>query len=155
MIVVDANIIACLLLPGTHTQNARAVFRRDPVWTAPLLWRSEVRNVLATTMRNKHLDLADATLAMNTAIDLLTGGEYAVDSTLVLELAHETGCSAYDCEYVALARELGVPLITEDRGLLTFFPNNSVRARDFASVCSPPNALGEDRASGFRHLIGE
>ena len=132
--MVDANIIAYLLLPGTHTQNARAVYRRDPAWTAPLLWRSEVRNVLATTMRKKHLGLADATLAMNAAIDLLSGGEYAVDSELVLELAHGTGCSAYDCEYVALARQLGVPLITEDRRLLNFFPNDSVRARDFVSV---------------------
>jgi predicted nucleic acid-binding protein len=39
-----------------------------------------------------------------------------------MQLASTNRCSAYDCEFVALARYLGVPLVTEDRQLLEGFP---------------------------------
>ena len=35
-------------------------------------------------------------------------------------------CSAYDCEFVALALELEVPLVTADRQLLRSFPRIAV-----------------------------
>ena len=50
MIVVDTNVLVYLLVPGEHTEQAERVFRRDPVWAAPLLWRSEFRNVLAVSV---------------------------------------------------------------------------------------------------------
>ena len=53
---------------------------------------------------------------------LLGGGEYDVDSTRVLELARDSDCSAYDCEFVALAELLDVPLVTADPGVLQTFP---------------------------------
>lgn len=45
-----------------------------------------------------------------------------MDSRLVLELVRDSDCSAYDCEFVALAMSLGITLVTEDKKLLKAFP---------------------------------
>lgn len=45
-----------------------------------------------------------------------------VDASVVAHLAFED-CSTYDCEYAALAMELGVRLVTLDRQLLDAFPS--------------------------------
>lgn len=131
MIVVDTNVIAYLLLPGNQTAFARSAFQRDPTWVAPLLWRSEFRNVLATGLRQKHFTLRQANDVMIAATDLMSGGEYDVDSTVVLKLARDSGRSAYDCEYVSLAKELRVPLVTQDKLLLQSFPRDTIALSDF------------------------
>ena len=131
MIVVDTNVIVYLFLPGEHTKAARRAFERDPAWVAPLLWRSEYRNVLATSLQGGHLEIDDAVGVMDLASELMDGREYAVDSNGVLRLAQESGCSAYDCEFVALARELGIPLVTADRRVHSSFRNVTIRLTEF------------------------
>lgn len=121
MIVVDTNVLAYLLMPGEHTERARRAYELDAVWVAPLLWRSEFRNVLASAMRDRGLPLIRAKELMEVASELMWNGEYEVQSGEVLDLAAESGCSAYDCEFVALAIELGVPLVTADRKLAKAF----------------------------------
>ena len=125
MIVVDTTVIAYLHIPGDRTQAARAVFREDPNWAAPLLWRSEFRNVLVLYMREGSLSLAAARGLARKAESLLMGREHLVDTAAVLELAARSACSAYDCEFVALARELGVSLLTADREILAAFPGDA------------------------------
>ncbi len=51
MIVVDTNVIAYLWLPGARTAAAERLVKKDSDWNAPLLWRSEFRNVLAGCLR--------------------------------------------------------------------------------------------------------
>ena len=134
MIVVDTNVVAYLLLPGHHTTAARAALARDASWAAPSLWRSEFRNVLATYVREGHVSLATALQLQEAAENLLGGREYSVDSNDVLTLASQSGHSAYDCEFVAVARALGVPLITSDRRLISSFPQIAVDIRAFAAA---------------------
>lgn len=131
MIVVDTNLLAYLLLPGERTAEADAVFERDPVWAAPLLWRSELRNVLATYERRGALELGVALEIMRDAERLMSGNEYAVPSERVLRTASETTCSAYDCEFAVLARDLSVPLITGDAELRRAFPGLAVSPGEF------------------------
>ena len=131
MIVVDTNVIAYLLLPGQHTAAARASLTRDPAWAAPLLWRSELRNVLALYVRQRHVALNKAIEIQDAAQAMLAGREYAVDSRDVLSLAHESGRSAYDCEFVAVAIALGVPFVTSDRRLAASFPRIAIDIRQF------------------------
>ncbi|MGE0314453.1 MAG: type II toxin-antitoxin system VapC family toxin [Lautropia sp.] len=122
MIVVDSNVIAYLYLPGTHTSKAEALLRRDGEWVAPRLWRSEFRNVLAGYLRRDAFGFDAALEVQREAERLMDGGEYEVDSRLVLELVRDSDCSAYDCEFVALARTLGVGLATMDAKILKAFP---------------------------------
>ena len=133
MIVVDTNAIVHLLLGGEQTDPVRRAFGRDPEWAAPILWRSEFRNVLSTLMRRRRLVLADAVAAAREAEALLAGREWSVESQTVLELAAESGCTAYDCEFVALASDLRVKLITSDGEILSAFPKLAVTIEDFAA----------------------
>jgi predicted nucleic acid-binding protein len=133
VIVVDTNVVAYLFLPGEHTAAARATLAADAAWAAPLLWRSEFRNVLALYLRKRHLRLAAALEVQAAAEELLAGREYAVESAAVLTLAAGSGRSACDCEFVALAQALGVPFVTSDRQLLASFPETAVGLSSFAS----------------------
>ena len=126
MIVVDTNVLVYLLLPGEHTEQAERVLHRDPVWAAPLLWRSEFRNVLAVYMRQGRLSLDQALQFMDNAEILLQGREYTVSSVRVLSLVAGTRCSAYDGEFVALAQDLGLSLVTSDARLLAEFPATAI-----------------------------
>jgi predicted nucleic acid-binding protein len=126
MIVVDSNVIAYLYLPGDHTAKAESLLQRDADWVVPLLWRSEFRNILAGYMRRLAFTLDMARGLQAEAEDLLAGAEHEVDSRLVLELVRDSDCSAYDCEYVALATSLGVKLVTGDAKVLKAFPSCAV-----------------------------
>ncbi len=125
MIVVDSNVLAYLYLPSEHTAAAEALFERDPDWAAPILWRSEFRNILAGYLRRKSISFEQAYGLQKEAQNLLTGLEYEVDSRTVLELVRDSDCSAYDCEFIALAMHLDTRLVTMDRKLLRAFPKRA------------------------------
>lgn len=127
MIVVDTNVVAYLFLETSWTPAAERLLKRDPDWAAPLLWRSELRSVLVSQIARRALTLDHATAIQHEAEDLLTRNEYEVTSRAVLALAADSGCSAYDCEFVALAEALGVRLFTADQQILKAFPKLSSR----------------------------
>lgn len=126
MIVVDTNVLAYLYLPTDFTQHAEALLEQDSDWAAPVLWRSEMRNILAGYMRRKLLTFEGARSIQAEAESLLAGSEHEVASQRVLELVRDSNCSAYDCEFVALAVHLGVRLVTMDAKLLKAFPKQAV-----------------------------
>jgi len=125
MIVVDTNVLAYLYLPGWYTDHAEGLLQREPEWAAPVLWRSELRNILVSYMRQRVLTFEQARDVQVEAEDLMAGAEFEVDSTHVLELARDSACAAYDCEFVALAMKLGTKLHTMDRKLLRAFPQHA------------------------------
>lgn len=126
MIVADTNLIAYLYIEGDRTTQAEQILHKDPEWAAPLLWRSEFRNVLALYLRQAVFSLAEANGIMQTAESLLRGREYEVSSQRVLDLVVSSQCSAYDCEFVVLAQDLGISLVTADRRILADFPNTAI-----------------------------
>ena len=131
MIVVDTNVIVNLLFNTEHTASSEALLAKDSNWVAPSLWRSEFRNVLALYLRKEMLGLEDAIDIMLEAQSLMAGREYEVASAEVLSLAASSSCSAYDCEFVALAGYLQVPLVTNDRQLHRRFPSVAVPVIEF------------------------
>jgi len=105
MIVVDTNVLAYLYLPGDRTGEVHGLLEADPDWAAPVLWRSELMNVLCTYMRVKGLTLAKCLEVFDLADALLSGRTYTTAPLKVFAVAERTGCSGYDSEFVALAEE--------------------------------------------------
>jgi len=133
VIIADTNLIVYLLVRGQETAQAEATYQKDPTWGAPRLWRSEFRNVLVLYLRRKLLGMPEALETMERAEQLMGGQEFEVDSSRVLQLAGASGCSAYDCEFVALAQDLGVPLVTSHRELIAKFKPTVVSMAAFCS----------------------
>ena len=126
MIVVDTNVLAYLYLPGEFTAAAESLLVQDADWAAPILWRSEFRNILAGYVRRKELTFDQAISLQNEVESLLEGAEFEVESRAVLELVRDSECSAYDCEFIALAMKLNTKLITMDKKLLRAFPMHAM-----------------------------
>lgn len=126
MIVVDSNVLAYLYLPGEFTAAAEALLEREPEWAAPILWRSEFRNILAGYMRRGAISFEMAKKLQSEAESLLAGNEFELESAAVLELVRDSDCSAYDCEFVALAVKLDSKLVTMDKKLLREFPGRAL-----------------------------
>ncbi|HEY5596032.1 MAG TPA: type II toxin-antitoxin system VapC family toxin [Candidatus Bipolaricaulota bacterium] len=139
MIVVDTNLIGYLFLESNHASLAEQALLKDAEWTAPLLWRSEFRNVLALYIRKRWLTLEESQQIMESALELMDAHEYEVVSDRVLQLVAESRCSAYDCEFVALAQELGATLVTVDKQILKDFPAVAVSLASFGG----PQAAGD------------
>jgi predicted nucleic acid-binding protein len=131
MIVVDTNVLVYLLLPTPHAPQADAILLKDPDWIAPVLIHSEFRNVLLGAVRRKDIDADDAPVLLDRAVEVITVPEGGVDGKAVLSLALGSGCSAYDCEFVWLARDLRVPLLTADRQVLGAFPETAISGAAF------------------------
>lgn len=131
MIVVDVNVVAYVLIEGQHTDEAELLLEADGEWAAPLLWRSEWRKVLAGYVRRGTLDLATALEGVREAERMLSGREYLPEGERVVELVAGSDCSAYDCEYVAVAEALDVPLLTWDRAVRAAFPAVAVGPEEY------------------------
>jgi predicted nucleic acid-binding protein len=134
VIVVDTNLIAYCWLQGPQTEAAQAVRAKDPDWHVPILWRSELRSVLAGYMRHGAFGLRDAKHVMSTVETEFADAEHEIDSGQVLELAQQSKLSAYDCEYVVLARALGAALISADKAVLRAAPDVAMSMQDYLRV---------------------
>jgi predicted nucleic acid-binding protein len=126
MIVADVNLLAYLYLPGKLTALVEDLLLRDSEWAVPRLWRSEFSNILATYMRQDLLSLDQALTIQRRAQDLVAASEYDVPAAEVLRLAKASRCSAYDCEYIALAEHLDVQLVSADAKLCKAFPGRAI-----------------------------
>jgi len=133
MIAVDTSVIASLWVPNDMEELAYKILRKDPDWVAPLLWRSELRNVLALYLRKNSLELSAVLLLMQEAEQLMESNAYEVNSTQVLHLVHNSTCSSYDCEFVALADDLGIQLVSFDKQICREFAEIAVHPEKFVN----------------------
>ena len=131
MIVVDTNIISYLFIKGDKTESVKQILKKDTDWVASTLWRSEFRSVLSLYLRKKYLSLSQVKYLMEEAEYLLLGAEYYVNSSEILDILSNTNLSAYDCEFVALAREFGVKLITSDKKILSEVPDTAISIEEY------------------------
>jgi predicted nucleic acid-binding protein len=135
VIVVDTDIVAYAFIRSdpVRTRLADTVSAIDPAWAVPPVWVSEFRNVLATLMRFRGLTPGQARRLAVGAEAHLGRRLVRVYTPEVLDLVAASGLSAYDCEFVAAARSLGVRLVTGDRAIARAFPGTAVTMEDFAA----------------------
>lgn len=131
MIVIDTNVIASLYVPNDMEELAYKILEKDPDWIAPLLWRSEFRNVLAVYLRNEILSFSIILQAIEEAEQLMNSKEYEVNSTQVLSLVSKSTLSSYDCEFVALADDLNLKLVTFDKKICNAFQDIAMHPKQF------------------------
>ena len=133
MIVVDTNVTASMWVPNDMDEWVYKVLKKDDDWIAPLLWRSEFRNVLSIYLRKDILELPVVLQAIEEAEQLMDANEFGVNSTQVMSLVADSSCSAYDCEFVALADDLNVQLVTFDKKIVREFPDIAISPKEFAT----------------------
>lgn len=131
MIVVDVNTIAYLWIPGEMTEFAEKAISKDSQWVSSTLWKSEFRNILAQYLRKGDMDSGTAQRCLEGAESQMSDQEYILPSSLVMRKVSASSCSAYDCEYVALADDLGVKLVTSDKKILKEFPKTAISLKIF------------------------
>jgi predicted nucleic acid-binding protein len=131
VIVVKMNIIGYMSLSADRSALAEQALLKDASWSTPLLWRSELRTVLSGYIRKKLLKLDETQQIMEAATQLMQAGEYTVTSDKVLGLAAASTCSACDCEFIALAEDLDIPLVTSDNQILSQFPRRAIALEEF------------------------
>ena len=131
MICVDTNIICYRCMASPHSTTADAAWAKDPDWIVPILWRSEFRNALAGSIRRRSIAAEEAGAIANLAEAMLDRKEFTVSTSAVLQLVSRSKCSAYDCEFVALAHANGVRLLTVDRQILHEFPEVAISLKRF------------------------
>ena len=133
MIVADTNVIAYLLISGERSSEAEQARSIDSDWAVPVLWKSEFNNVLALYIRKKLMTLDDAIELAEEAEKLIGENEYEVPAYRVLTLVDSSPRSAYDCEFVALAQDLSVQLVTADTKVVNSFPDIAISLSDFVA----------------------
>ena len=126
MIVVDTNVMVYLLTGGDLGAAAARLLKEDPLWVAPTILLSELRNVLVGLVRRHGLSQEDA-LGMHADAAALLGDRVVnVDGSQVLRTALECDLSAYDAEFVVAARSLGLKLVSADQAILAGAPDVAV-----------------------------
>jgi predicted nucleic acid-binding protein len=131
VIVVDRNVICYRWMSSPNSAAAETALAKDPHWIAPLLWRSEFRNVVTLAIRKRALTIDAAQEIMRKAEASFERCEFAVSSDAVLRLVARSNCTAYDCEFVALADAERVRLVTADRQILKEFPEVAISLDKF------------------------
>ena len=132
MIVADTNLIVYLFITGDQTSLAQEVLSKDPDWIVAPLWQSEFRNVLAGYIR-RGMVLSRAQEIMTNGMVTLENRQVIPSPEKILELISKSDCTAYDCEFIALAQQLDVLLVTADKQLLTRFPDSAISLEEFAA----------------------
>ena len=130
MIVVDTNVMVDRLVGGENGADAALLFESDPEWAAPTLLVSELRNVLLGYVRRGDLRADQAKAMYEDAAEILGGRITRVGGAQVIDIALECDLTAYDAEFVALARELGVALATSDKAILKGATDVAVSVRN-------------------------
>ena len=114
-------------------RHLRALGQREAEALVPMLWCTEIANVLLTLERSNKLSaelIAKWTTAFRTLPITVFPTDLEQSLAQVRPLAQAHGLSAYDASYLHLAMREQVPLATFDRQLIKAAPKVGVRLLD-------------------------
>lgn len=128
--VIDTNVVAYCFFQGKFSTDAIRLLALLTNASVPPLWQSEFRNVLSLYLRKQLVTLDEALEIYVLAGQRLSVVRVKDNTAQVLDLVNRSTCSAYDCEFVALAQQLESPLVTQDKKLLREFPDTAIAIRN-------------------------
>ena len=131
MIVVDTNILLYSLIKCEQSPLVQKLRGKDADWRTTALCLHETLNVLATYQRREVLTLAQCRVLLGHAERFIEVAQCVVAMDAALAVAAECAITGYDAQYVALARSLNAPLITEDRKLRKAVPGIALSMQEF------------------------
>ena len=138
MIVVDASVVAYLLIEGELTEAVRELYQVDPEWVTPPILNHEILSILASVGVDEQSPHA-VEVIWRDARALLGARQQVPDPVNSLRLAVELGISGYDAQYLSLAQQLKLPLITGDARLLEVARSRA--AAQIAPILTPAEYL--------------
>ncbi len=129
IVVVEASVAAMWFLPEPHSPNAALLLTPDYDLVSPDLLRTEVAGALLKSLRKKQISSRDAVEALEilsaAGVRMFPAADY-VDAAFHIALDH--GGSLYDGIYLALARSLNAPVVTNDARLAAVAKAGHIRA---------------------------
>ena len=131
MIVVDSNIVAARNLTSSLTSEAKQVEEKDPIWIVPVLWRYEFQNILASAIKGKQIKPEQALNVWERVSNILIENEYEPSFSKVVDLVAQYEITAYDGQFIALALDMEIQCVTEDRELQEKFPGIAISMKEF------------------------
>lgn len=134
MIVAHTDLVSYLLIAGERTVEVRRIWRRDPVWVLPPLWRSQFLNALTLAARTGVLDADQTRACWSQAVRLFGSSELEPGGAEVLDAAVRLGISAYDAHFLVVAERLDCRLVTNDAELLERCPGRAVSIARFGRL---------------------
>jgi predicted nucleic acid-binding protein len=126
--VVDASVIAAAFFPEKYSDVARSLLLSGVVLLAPDLIYAEMTNVVWKRFHRGEILEEEASALMHDVLELpleITPSKQL--AALALELAKQSGRTAYDCLYVALAALRETKMITADRRLANALATGPLR----------------------------
>jgi len=138
MIVVDASVVAYLLIEGELTEVVRELYQVDPEWLTPPILNHEILSILAAVGAEEQSPHS-VEIIWRDARALLGARQQVPDPVNSLRLAVELGISSYDAQYLSLAQQLKLPLITGDARLLEVARSRA--AAQIAPILTPAGYL--------------
>ena len=122
MIVVDVNIIVNLFIEGEHTTAASDLYKQDDQWCCPDIWLHEMTNVMSTYVKHGGVSQKKAAQILNNALAYFLDTTFSISVTDVLNCSLKYNISAYDAEYIVLAKSNKTRLVTVDKKLNKAIP---------------------------------
>lgn len=135
MIVVDASVVAFLLIDGELTDAVRELHRIDPDWVTPPILNHEMLNILAAVGSAEGNSAAMEGVWRDVRA-LVASRQQVPDPVRSLRLGVELGISGNEAQYLCLADSLGLPLITQEKNLLQAAPQRAVSVLDYLGSLS-------------------
>ena len=135
--VLDASVVLAAHLPATPAQKSYALsvlslIRAGAVPAVPGLWAMEVGSVLINVRRQRLINQAQQDAALD-AIDLMVYDVHHMPYTVpgLVHTAKTYMLQGYDAVYFDLAKRLGIPLASLDRGHKSACRAHGVKLMEF------------------------
>jgi predicted nucleic acid-binding protein len=131
MIVTDTNILTSLFFPATSSAVVEKLQKKTEDWIVPPIWRSEFIDVAAAYFRKGIISYDQALEAVSQAAKILEDAEMEPDILITMSMIKNSKCTPYDCQFVALAFQMNVRLLTLDPQILIEFPAIAIKPQDY------------------------